>query len=203
MKKIILMFMIISVLLFGMQTILAADDWWGSAQNFMNKGTSEGVDTALSTALSPVIDMLKELLFTIGNVIFLISGTFLGVKYIFAASDGKASIKESFVTLLVAATFFYCAGTVTTFSTDVINGLVAQGSVESASGSIYKTLAALGKVLAFMAAIFLGIKYMMAAPDARADIKKGILPAMLGIVLVFATSSVLNFIATSMEGTLM
>lgn len=212
MKKIIIMLIAIVLLTVGGYTAIPSNveaasisEFWNAATSFYDKGSSaSGSTSQLASALEPVIGLVSDILILFGNLIFFVSTIFLGIKYMFSASDAKASIKESLVTLLVAATFFYSASTLTTFSTDLVEGILqpSGGSAEESVGSIFKTIAVIGKILAFAAAITLGIKYMLASADAKADLKKSMVPFVIGIAFVFATSSVLTFIAEVMRDAL-
>ena len=71
----------------------------------------------------------------------------------------------------------------------------ASGSIESVTGSIWKTVVTVIQVLAVAAVVFAGLRYMFASADQKADIKKQLIILVIGAVLVFGASTVLSVIA--------
>ncbi len=213
MKKVVIMVLTIMLLsILGQPNfsteVEAAEisDFWNSATSFYSEGKrNNNISTSLAGSLDPVILLIGDILKIIGNLIFFSTTICLGLKYMFSAADARASIKESFMTLIVAATFFYAAQTVTIFTTDAITEIVSPGvagSMEKSAGKALKTVAVAAKALAFAATIVLGIRYMIASADVKADLKKSMFPFVIGVACVFATSSVLGFIANVMIDTL-
>lgn len=66
--------------------------------------------------------------------------------------------------------------------------------ISSIAKSGWKTFAVIAQVLSMAAIVFAGIKYMFAAPEEKADIKKGLVILVLGAVLVFSAGTVAIFI---------
>ena len=59
---------------------------------------------------------------------------------------------------------------------------------------------AIGVAVAMVILIWLGIKYITASPDGKADVKKSALPYIIGAVVLFAASSILGLVATFASG---
>ena len=50
------------------------------------------------------------------------------------------------------------------------------------------------QILAIAAVVFAGVKYMFAAADQKAEIKNGMIGLVVGAILVFAASTIVQFI---------
>jgi len=137
-----------------------------------------------------LFNVVKE----IGNLIFFIVAAFLGVKYIWSGVTGKSEVKETLPTFIVGATFFYSAQ----LMFDLFNGefktLFNSASYTSVFSSIWATVVFIVQILAIAGIIAIGLKYMISSADTRADIKKDLLPMVIGLIFVFSITKVLTFI---------
>lgn len=74
----------------------------------------------------------------------------------------------------------------------------AQGSgvssVTGAANKIWSTVLLILQICAVAAIVFAGVKYMFASADQKADIKNGMIGLVVGAILVFAASTVVQFI---------
>ena len=68
------------------------------------------------------------------------------------------------------------------------------GKIDTAAKQIWKTVTTIVQILAFAAVVFAGLRYMFAAADQKADIKKGLGMLTIGAILVFAASTVVKFV---------
>lgn len=68
------------------------------------------------------------------------------------------------------------------------------GTIQKAGGSIYAIFTAIGATVAVVILVWLGIKYIMASPDGKADIKKQAFGYILGAALVFGASQVVALV---------
>lgn len=75
-----------------------------------------------------------------------------------------------------------------------------QGNITDAGGQIAGIAAAIGAGVAIVMLLWLAIKYMTAAPDEKANIKKTATIYIIGAVLLFAASGVLGLIRGFGEG---
>lgn len=66
--------------------------------------------------------------------------------------------------------------------------------VDNSVKKVWGTVTLVVQVLAFTAVIFAGLRYMFASANQKADIKKGMMMLAIGSVLVFAASTVVQFI---------
>ena len=67
-------------------------------------------------------------------------------------------------------------------------------TVENAAKGIWATVITIVQILAIAAVVFAGLRYMFASADQKADIKKSMGILVIGAVLVFGATVVLQFI---------
>jgi len=73
-------------------------------------------------------------------------------------------------------------------------GTNSVGSVSSAANKVWGTTTLILQMLAVAAIVIAGVRYMFAAPDAKADIKKQTIGLVVGAILVFAASGIVSFL---------
>lgn len=81
-----------------------------------------------------------------------------------------------------------------------VNGLAEGAGVTSINKSVNKvwsTILTILQIAAVAAIVIAGVRYMFASADQKADIKKGMIGLVVGAVLVFAASTVVQFIVTA------
>jgi type IV secretory pathway VirB2 component (pilin) len=69
-------------------------------------------------------------------------------------------------------------------------------AADSAVKRIWSTVCLILQILAVAAIVIAGVRYMFASADQKADIKKQSVGLIVGAILVFAASTVVNFIVT-------
>lgn len=67
-------------------------------------------------------------------------------------------------------------------------------SVTSTARNVWSTIALILQIAAIAAIVFAGVRYMFASADTKADIKKQMVILVVGAVLVFGASTVVQFI---------
>ncbi len=78
-------------------------------------------------------------------------------------------------------------------SVPTINGNVpGADKVNNLGGTILGIAATIGMVVAVLMLVWLGIKYLSAAPNEKADIKKGMTIYVVGALLLFAASGIVT-----------
>ena len=77
---------------------------------------------------------------------------------------------------------------------DEITGGTEIDSVTSTARNVWKTIAIILQIAAIAAIVFAGVRYMFASADTKADIKKQMVILVVGAVLVFGASTVVQFI---------
>lgn len=68
------------------------------------------------------------------------------------------------------------------------------GAVDTAVGKIWSTVLTILQIAAVAAIVYAGVKYMFAAADDKAAIKQGLIGLVVGAILVFGASTVVQFI---------
>lgn len=66
--------------------------------------------------------------------------------------------------------------------------------VDNAVSKVWATVLTVLQIAAVGAIVFAGVKYMFAAADQKAEIKNGMIGLVVGAILVFAASTVVQFI---------
>ena len=169
----------------------------GIANGFKGQSnTDNSAADALQNSLKEVISELAGAIFFVGNVVFFICAIFLGVKYLAQTSQGKADVKAGMANLLVGAIFFYAAELIFGFANESFTEIMAESSSEGMLARIFGTVVPIAQMLSFGAIIFIGLKYMFAGSREKSKIKQQLIPLAIGIMLVFSTTTIINFALT-------
>lgn len=171
-------------------------DWWGQASGFLSRYQGEDTKIGYSTVgdIIGFLDPLVTLVKTVGNMIFVAITVILGVKYIWGGVESKASVKDSLMTLVVAALVFYGWNTISGLFMSGDNLSFIRGDFESTAQSIYSIVIYVANFLAVGGIVYIGIRYMMAGAEGKAQLKTKSVPVVLGIIMVYATITFLNLI---------
>lgn len=78
------------------------------------------------------------------------------------------------------------------FNTNVANGSVDPG-IQTPIKRVVHYITLVVEVLAIGGVVFLGVKYMYAGSSDKANIKQTLIYAVIGVIFVFAASSVVDF----------
>lgn len=165
-----------------------ATDWWSKAGDFFDV-----TNAPTSSSFAPLAG-IKTLIEGIGNLIFFAVTVILGVKYIWGGAEAKASIKDSLLTLIIAATAFY--------GWDLIQNMFEASNIigsdaQSTAQNVYNIVIYIANFAAIAGIVYVGVRYLMAGASGRADLKTKSVPIMLGIIMVYCTLGFLN-LATSL-----
>lgn len=71
--------------------------------------------------------------------------------------------------------------------------------LEDNVNNIWGTVLTVLRILAVAAIVFAGVKYMFASAESKADIKGGLLGLVVGAIMVFGASIVIDIIMTAAE----
>ena len=187
-----------NIFAFTLDDIFKPGESW---YNALDKGNNE------KGVLGNIVDFitvdLMPIIFTIGNVIIFIAGVVLGLKYVWSGVNEKAHMKETLPTYILGVIFFYFAGTIFNTSEDIIMELLNANSAEGVFGNIYSTIRVIVEWSSILLVMVLGLKYMMSSADVKAELKKSSLPVVLGIILIFSTTTVLKLIENTVEDIIM
>lgn len=98
-----------------------------------------------------------------------------------------------FLCLVVCGTVF-AAGSNGTFDSSLANPGAGISEITGLATKIWGTVLTILQICAVAAVVFAGVKYMFANSDAKAEIKNSMIGLVIGALLVFAASGVINFI---------
>lgn len=115
-------------------------------------------------------------------------------------------IKKTIFTLLV---LMLCVVSTTTFAVDIspiINmntqtDTNTENKLKSIGGNALAIIQVIGVSVALIMIIAVAVKYMTSAPNERAEIKKHLVPYIIGAILIFGSASILGLIRTFTEAT--
>ena len=74
------------------------------------------------------------------------------------------------------------------------NGSVATDKVVNLGKTIVTIMQTIGIVVAVVVLLVLGIKYMMGSAEEKAEYKKTMIPYLVGAVLIFASTTIVNIV---------
>lgn len=78
--------------------------------------------------------------------------------------------------------------------TSMPSGSGSIGTIDNIANNVWGTVLTIAQILAFAAIIFAGVRYMFASADSKADIKKQLVILVVGAVLVFGASTVVQIL---------
>lgn len=102
------------------------------------------------------------------------------------------------IVLIISVVFpIFAAGT--DFITDTSDKIsnTSTASIDTVKNKIWGSAKLILQVAAVSAVLFAGVRYMMASADQKADIKKSMVPLVIGAVIVFGTTILIEFVQTS------
>lgn len=73
------------------------------------------------------------------------------------------------------------------------------GTIDTIANNVWGTVITIAQILAFAAIIFAGVRYMFASADSKADIKKQLVILVVGAVLVFGASTVVQILMSVVD----
>ena len=85
---------------------------------------------------------------------------------------------------------------------DLPTGKGANGTVEAIAGNVWSTVVLIVRILAVAAIVFAGLRYMFASANDKADIKKQLVILVVGAVLVFGATFILELITNVSQSVL-
>lgn len=97
-----------------------------------------------------------------------------------------------FVVMAVVGTVY---GVTVPTADDIKGNTNVSSTVENVGKGVWTTVTTIVQILAVAAVVFAGVRYMFASADAKADIKKQTVILIVGAVLVFGSTAILNFIS--------
>lgn len=182
---------------------------FNQASNFATPGNLNAATASNNTVGGAIAKLIKSpsiniigVVTTVGNLVIFVVTIALGIKYIYSGIDGKADIKSALPNYVFGVTFFYLAEGVYKLSRNIMLGaLTSSGNnYNTFAGNVYSTVNSIANTCAILGIVLVGLKYMLAPADSKADVKKQLVPVAVGIILVYSTYKVITLIYNIANG---
>ena len=190
-------------MVFSVSVQATSSDFWGQASSWFGKTQSvdknkideiEGVENILDSFLS----MLNIL----GTTVIVSVTIILGIKFMFGSVEGQTSAKQGLVTLLVACVFFFGFNSLKNLlypNGQLIFFSSSDRTIEAPVGRAFAYVKFFGNIFAFIAIVWVGVKYIFSGVDGRADLKKQSVQFIIGLIMTFATVNFLSLISDAVN----
>lgn len=207
-KNILIRFFSIFCICFMLANVYAAssDDWWGKATEWYKNGETNV--TVSKSMVSGIADFVE----VVGTAVIAIATVVIGMKFMFGTVQGKSEAKENLINLLVACIFFFgwsnIRGLLITGNATGAGGLKGdtalvffqKGNYKEAFAQLFTLVVTVAQMVAVASIVVLGVKYVFAGADAKAQLKQKSPGMIVGIILIFCTVTVLKVIAKIISG---
>ena len=111
-----------------------------------------------------------------------------------------ASVLTALFILAILSTNVFAIGGIIS----AVEGATAKGQSSSGltnlGGYIVGTIQVIGVIVAIVVLLVLGIKYMTGSAEERAEYKKTMIPYLVGAVLIFASTTIVNVVYNLANG---
>ena len=184
--------------------ITADYDFWGEASHWMGTAKESSYTDTTKSTTKEIIDSFENMINVVGTTAIVIATIVLGFKYMIGSVESKTSANESMITLLVACVFFFGWANIRSLLMPS-NQLVFIDNDDSSYLNFVARIFTSFKYVANIASIgliaYIGIRYIFAGIDGRTELKEKSVYIIVGIILVFATSTVLGFVSDAINET--
>lgn len=180
-------------------------DFWKAAFAWWNKQ-----DSTESYITGSMLTQIANIVEVVGTGVIAIATVILGIRYLLGSAGQKADCKDNLITLFVASIFFFGWTHIRDlFITGASwNGIGANGvdkgwsfrgfesgDLKVTLGTLLSIITTIGKAVALIATVYIGIKFVFAGAEGKSEIKQKGIMYIIGIMLVFATLNVLTFVS--------
>ncbi len=170
-------------------------DFWSDATNWYEK---EDLNYDVTQSVNDLISTISGYIELTGTVIIIIAAIVLGIKYVLASAEGKAIAKENIISLLVACIFFFGWANISNILYTGKNFVLYSQTNNTYQGTIlnvYNIFKFIFQIVALIAILYVGIKYIFAGAEGRANLKSKSWAFVIGMILIFSTIEVLNIVS--------
>lgn len=190
----------------GKSFVLAEDDsnwsnrdFWKEANDWYDEGVRSGgiQDVSSWGSISAIISEISKIIEVLGTTVIVCVTTFLGIKYMYGSATGKAEVKDSLLTLLVACVFFFGWSSIwkLIFNNGTLTINPSGTSLTGIIANVFSTLALIANILAVGAVIYIGIRYIFAGATGKAELKAKSVQFLIGFILAFCSVTVLSYVS--------
>ena len=183
------------ICLFMIVTALSMNVYVSSFLNeIINKGNSFGTSSGTLGISDPIESFVKDsiqpLVRVVGSLIIASVTIILGAKYIWSGAEGRAQVMNTLPAFILGVIFFTSADTLLS----IVKTANLGDTWDTFSNNIYATIAEIVRLLAFGGILFMGIRYLFASAEGKAELKTNMTAVVIGLTLVFSASSVVSYI---------
>lgn len=211
--KMIFGLIVFTIIFFGKVNILAAEnqgDFFDDAFNWYQKGEENynNLEANPMETVNSIVSKFSSYVQVIGTVIIMIATIVIGIKYMFASAEGKSVAKENLISLFVACLLFFGWSSIQSILIDGTTSFVLFQNVSGANkfnsvvGNVFTIFKFFAQIVAFIAVMYVGIKYIFAGAEGRADLKSKSFPFIIGIILAFCTVQVIDVVSKIINQTI-
>ena len=173
--------------------------WWSS-----QKEATGYVDGNMLQQIADIVEV-------VGTGVIAIATVVLGIRYVLGSAGQKADCKDNLITLFVASIFFFGwthirdlfikgaswsgAGTSGSVTGDWYLVGFQSGDLKVVLGTVLSIVTTIGKAVALVATVYIGIKFVMSGAEGKSELKQKGIMYIIGVILIFATLNVLTFVS--------
>ena len=96
----------------------------------------------------------------------------------------------------IITTILIILAIISSLSGDRTSKITASESMTELGGKIIGAIQIIGIIIAIVVLLVLGIKYMVGSAEEKAEYKKTMMPYVVGALLIFAASTIVNLLYT-------
>ena len=196
-------------------TNVYAADFIDQAMDWQSKADSSQIIQLDSNLMGDLADMVN----VAGTAVISIVSVVLGIKYMIGSATDKSEVKQQLITFLVACLFFFgwsnlsgilITGATYNEATGTYSGIggatqlfIFSGvtSIEQVFAKVFAIVLFFGKIVAFIATMVIGVKYIFSGADGKAALKEKGPMYIIGILMIFCTLNILTFISDAINAT--
>lgn len=101
--------------------------------------------------------------------------------------------------LILSSLLSYCKATVIVDPNYDITESAPEPEVINAAGVILGAIRIFGTIISVLILAIIGLEYIMSSPEGKADYKKNMYPYIIGAILLFAGTNLVQFIYTAIH----
>ena len=113
----------------------------------------------------------------------------------------KKTIKVLFVLIILASIFGTTNSVMAALNSSGVSPDSYKGdagysttSIDTIGNQIIRIVSTIGSIAAVIVLVVLGIKYMMGSAEEKAEYKKTMIPYIVGAILIFASTTIVNVV---------
>ncbi|MEG2646184.1 MAG: hypothetical protein RSA08_04050 [Clostridia bacterium] len=200
MKRKIYSIFILMLLFLTFTTSYINAGWFEEGSTWFGEVDKTPANVQGSTNINDIIKDFSNYINIAGTSIIVIVTIILGIKYIYGSSEGKAEVKNSLTTLIIACVFFFGWNTISTiFITNTNEFTLQANTFQDMMKKIFGTFVYIAQYFMIGSVIYVGVKYIFGGAEGKANFKAKSAQFILGIILAWSSVSFLTFVSNIIE----